>query len=104
MPLRKAPKCGDFLRACPVGAVQYASAGGFPRIAATCTLLEQFMLEVPGRQFRRFVMRKRTPNRTKTQRRRVTRGALPILKRLLHFRRIARCPFALSRRQLVWWR
>ncbi|RDK09083.1 hypothetical protein [Cupriavidus lacunae] len=79
MPPAKAPKCGDFLRAWPVGAVQYASAGGFPRIAAICALLEQFMLEVPGRQFRRFVMRNCTPNRTtsrtKMQRHRVTRGA-----------------------------
>jgi hypothetical protein len=33
------------------GAVQYAKRCGFPRIAGTCRLLEQFMLEVPGRQF-----------------------------------------------------
>ncbi|WP_427311442.1 hypothetical protein [Cupriavidus sp. H39] len=65
MPPAKAPKCGDLLRGCPVGAVQYASAGGFPRIAVACALLEQFMLEVPGRQYRGFMM----PHRTKKQRR-----------------------------------
>ncbi|SOY51405.1 hypothetical protein CBM2592_A250061 [Cupriavidus taiwanensis] len=65
MPVAKAPKRGDLLRDRRVGAVQYAGAGGFPRIAVACALLEQFMLEVPGRQYRRFVM----PHRTKKQRR-----------------------------------